>query len=70
MFCLLLFIKVRHISHLDPVLNYIKGVLMNDFGCFVISDISQSMLETVIPKSDSAYVCIVSGKYRGQVIYI
>ncbi|XP_013412861.1 G-patch domain and KOW motifs-containing protein [Lingula anatina] len=33
----------------------------------VLEDLSQSMVETVIPKADSAHVMIVSGKYKGQL---
>lgn len=35
---------------------------------FVFSGISQSEFETVIPKQENAYVLIVSGKHKGQVI--
>nr|XP_022299314.1 G patch domain and KOW motifs-containing protein-like [Crassostrea virginica] len=33
----------------------------------VLEGLSQSQLETVIPKSDGAFVLVVSGKYRGQL---
>lgn len=33
----------------------------------LLEDISQSMLETVIPKTEPSYVMIVDGKYRGQL---
>ncbi|XP_052284574.1 G-patch domain and KOW motifs-containing protein-like [Dreissena polymorpha] len=36
----------------------------------ILEDISQTMLETIVPKSDSAYVSIVSGKYRGQIAHV
>jgi len=32
-----------------------------------VSDVSQTMLETVVPRSDSSYVSIVTGKHQGQV---
>ncbi|KAL3853503.1 hypothetical protein ACJMK2_017039 [Sinanodonta woodiana] len=35
-----------------------------------VLDIPQSMMETVIPKSDPAHVVIVSGKHKGQVAEI
>ncbi|KAK3608339.1 hypothetical protein CHS0354_030794 [Potamilus streckersoni] len=35
-----------------------------------VLDIPQSMMETVIPKSEPAHVVIVSGKHRGQVAEI
>ncbi|XP_053376931.1 G-patch domain and KOW motifs-containing protein-like [Mercenaria mercenaria] len=45
-----------------------KGKAKLSYLGFVQSwDISQSMLETMVPKSDSSYICIVSGKYRGQL---
>ena len=34
---------------------------------FLIADLSQSMLETVIPRTDPAYIMITAGKHRGQV---
>jgi ribosomal protein S4E len=37
---------------------------------FVFSGISQSEFETVIPKQENAYVLIVSGKHKGQVIIL
>lgn len=33
----------------------------------VIENISQSQLETVVPKSDNSYIAVVSGSYRGQI---
>ncbi|XP_063952875.1 G-patch domain and KOW motifs-containing protein-like [Lytechinus pictus] len=32
-----------------------------------IEDIHQSMLETLIPKTDPGYIMVVSGKYKGQI---
>ena len=37
---------------------------------FVFSGISQFEFETVIPKQENAYVLIVSGKHKGQVIIL
>jgi G patch domain/KOW motif-containing protein len=36
----------------------------------LLEGIAQSMLETVIPKSDPGYVVIVTGKYYGQLAEI
>ncbi|KAL4226343.1 hypothetical protein ACF0H5_014326 [Mactra antiquata] len=36
----------------------------------VLEDISQSMMETVVPKSDRSHVYVVSGKYRGQLAQV
>ncbi|XP_059172285.1 G-patch domain and KOW motifs-containing protein-like [Physella acuta] len=33
----------------------------------VIENVSQSQLETVVPKSDNSYIAVVSGSYRGQI---
>lgn len=34
---------------------------------FLFADVSPSMLETVIPRDESAFVMIVQGKYSGEV---
>ncbi|XP_052780310.1 G-patch domain and KOW motifs-containing protein-like [Mya arenaria] len=36
----------------------------------ILEDISQTMLETVVPRSDSSYVSIISGKHRGQLAHV
>jgi len=35
--------------------------------CIYFADLRQKDLETLIPKVKGAYVCIVSGKYKGKV---
>ncbi|XP_060606505.1 G-patch domain and KOW motifs-containing protein-like [Ruditapes philippinarum] len=36
----------------------------------ILEDVSQSMLETMVPKSDSSYISIVSGKHKGQLGHV
>lgn len=47
----------------------ISDVYLHSF-IFLFSGISQSEFETVIPKQENAYVLIVSGKHKGQVIIV
>ena len=44
-------------SWLDQKLSFI----------FVIIEISQKDLETLIPKTTGSYICVVDGKYKGKV---
>lgn len=56
------------VSILD-VLDETHCVCQTDDGR-VLEDLSQSMLETVVPRSDSSYVSIVSGRHAGQLAHV
>lgn len=49
-----------HTCPFNPIL-LIKQIIPS------LTGLAQSQLETVIPKSEGAFVLVVSGKYRGQV---
>lgn len=49
-----------HTCPLNPIL-LIKQYIPS------LTGLAQTQLETVIPKSEGAFVLVVSGKYRGQV---
>ncbi|XP_064606132.1 G-patch domain and KOW motifs-containing protein-like [Liolophura sinensis] len=46
-----------------------KCVVKTDDGN-VLEGVSQSMIETVVPKSDPAYAMIVSGKHKGEIVQV
>ncbi|XP_014678720.1 PREDICTED: G patch domain and KOW motifs-containing protein-like [Priapulus caudatus] len=55
-------IRVRFIDK-----QYQKGKFYNTKHIERISDVRQSMVETVVPRHESAHVLVVSGKYKGKI---
>lgn len=47
--------------------GYSVDDFINTIFLFLVLDVRQKDLETVIPKSKGAYVMVIGGKYQGQV---